>query len=192
MLNNGLTESVVHFDMHLAPSCSRDILGSIQKKLNTMILKYDERVNGIILAYSDIKLASNKARILKDCPFMQLSFYCRVLSFSPQSGDMVQAKVKKQSQDYIALTVMGMVNAVIPARQIDRYRWDADASCWVSDEDNEVQIQVGTLLSFSITNVKASSGNLSIVGTIKTEATVKPKKVKHKHKHKRVKDEQLA
>lgn len=35
-----------------------------------MILKYDERVNGIILAYSDIKLASNKARILKDCPFM--------------------------------------------------------------------------------------------------------------------------
>ncbi len=78
-------QSSVVVKMHLAPSFAGNVMQGVHEKLNRLLMRYNDDVRGVIVSYSNLRLART-GRILYDCPFVHFSVSAAVTAFAPAVG----------------------------------------------------------------------------------------------------------
>ncbi|SMN20732.1 similar to Saccharomyces cerevisiae YOR340C RPA43 RNA polymerase I subunit A43 [Maudiozyma saulgeensis] len=130
-VSNCITRVPITLYLSLAPIYLQNPEQGIMKQhLNPMVMKYNNKVNGIILGYDNLEIvdanplaeeSSSTTKLLKITPDTPYSFtWCTVELFvwQPQVGDILEGYVFIQSASHIGLLIHDAFNASIKKNNI--------------------------------------------------------------------------
>eukprot|EP00461_Guttulinopsis_vulgaris_P001577 UN01577 len=151
--------------IHLLPSKLANLKDGIRSILSSMLMRYDQQLQGVVLSYDKLELLDQNADIFLErttFTFYQIRF--RVLVYKPQVGSYVIGTVNTISEgDHIGLLVHDLFNAVVIGSKGLPDGWSLDKANqrWVHEGTNEV-IQVGSKLRLKVTRLDQSHGIISM------------------------------
>ncbi|KAG1445821.1 hypothetical protein G6F56_009779 [Rhizopus delemar] len=128
---SSFSQVVARLYIHLAPMWAGKAMEGVNEQLNAFLMKHVPEVDGIVLAHSDVKFASDKGKIMYDSPFAHFFISVKFLVWKPKKGSKLVGRINLQSEDHIGLLIYGTFNASIPKSRIPSttYEWK------VSEED---------------------------------------------------------
>ena len=161
------------------PALLGEALDAARTKLDYLVLKWQPAWNGALLSYSDEKLVRNEGLVLPFLPYVQLDISATFLVFAPTVGSTLVGKVHKVGSDYVGMLVLGVFNAVLPAKNIDKkylgsLRMKGKGATAekkkrrTEQAEGDVEdIEEGCLLRFRVQTLNLEGGLLTIVGSMK-------------------------
>ncbi|KAI9013289.1 hypothetical protein BC832DRAFT_549276 [Gaertneriomyces semiglobifer] len=155
--------------IHLPPSFVGNESQGIEEQLNRFLMRYIPEVDGVVLAYSDIKYLEPTGKIFYDSPFFHFHIRVRFTVYSPDLNSNVVGVVNKVSPDHIGLLVHGVFNASIPADNIRRgeFTWDEDTAGWRrTTGDDDVVVKPGSILRFTVVDLMKANEMLTLTGSL--------------------------
>jgi hypothetical protein len=93
----------VSMKMALLPSSSVNPMNHIKTQLSSMLFQYNEQLDGIPLAFSEVKFAEGKAygRILAEHPWLHCEILSKMVIFRPAVGSWIEGQITKVQIIYI-------------------------------------------------------------------------------------------
>ncbi|KAL3685482.1 hypothetical protein R1sor_003504 [Riccia sorocarpa] len=148
--------AVVHANIgvFVHPSRAANVKQGVHEILNSLLLKYNEEFDGVVLAYLKSKILDKSARILAGLtPYFHVNLTAKLLIFSPSPGMLIEGKVNKVEKDYIGVVVLGLFNAAIGVSDIREdlyYNESPNGREWVSESDERHSVKLGSIIRFSV------------------------------------------
>ncbi|CAA17787.1 DNA-directed RNA polymerase I subunit rpa43 [Schizosaccharomyces pombe] len=165
-----LYKQTVDLYLSIAPGHSRDPLNAIQEHMDSMILSKLPRINGIVLAYDNIRFLEKSAKVMYDSPFSFIWVRVDVLVFSPKKGDCLEGKINLVSPSHIGLLILGIFNASIPRKSIPK-DWifiepdtTEEQGRWKTNDGNI--LEPGKDLEFVVDGIQREAGLTMVQGTL--------------------------
>lgn len=94
-------------------------INGLQKDhLDPLLMSYYEPVGGVVIAYSNIRFETDKARIISESPFAHVWVTVDFLVWAPKKGNVLQGWVNLQSASHVGLLVENTWNVSIPKERI--------------------------------------------------------------------------
>mmetsp|Transcript_4967 Transcript_4967/g.12620 ORF Transcript_4967/g.12620 Transcript_4967/m.12620 type:complete len:278 (-) Transcript_4967:43-876(-) len=164
----------VRLSLSLLPSSLHNAMASIENCFRRMLLRYDDGLKGMMVAYDDIQIednaktktnASGHGWILNELPYIHYSVSCMALVFAPSVGCELQGVVSQCFASHLSILVYGYVNAMIPSSEIREagYVFDHDLETW-SKQGGSQSIAAGNKVNFLVEKVHECDGTLSMEG----------------------------
>ncbi|KAH0608145.1 uncharacterized protein H6S33_002197 [Morchella sextelata] len=94
------------------------INGLRKDHLDPLLMSYYEPLDGVVIAYDNIRFESDKARIAAESPFAHVWVTVDFLVWKPKKGDVLQGWVNLQSASHVGLLVENTWNVSIPKEKI--------------------------------------------------------------------------
>ncbi|TRY72873.1 hypothetical protein DNTS_021694, partial [Danionella cerebrum] len=85
----------------------------IEHELNKELLKFSSSLNGVPMAYSEIKVVGKHGDILDDQGFIHLNIEASFVIFKPESGSKLVGVVNKLAVGHVGCLVHGCFNASV-------------------------------------------------------------------------------
>lgn len=149
----GLSVSDADLVVYLHPSKSRNVSQAILRELSSLLFKFNETFDGVLLAYDVISL-DKKAKILPGVvPYFGLRLKANLLLFSPKPDMLLEGKVLKLSQESIHIIILGFSSAIITADNIRgefKYKTKDEEQFFASRSHKRHVIKVGTMIRFLV------------------------------------------
>ena len=103
----------------LLPASLIDVKHGIQKQLNSLLLKYNNSAEGVILAHEAMEMTDcGRGKILYEFPHVHYKIRTKVLTFSPVKGMKLRGNIVAAEgasfPSHIGLLVYDYFNAMIP------------------------------------------------------------------------------
>ena len=137
--------------LRVPPMHVGDVDGFFRKTLNSFIMRWHPRLQGIVLAYSDIRLLSPLGRIIFDQTPVRFSIESSLLVFTPTVGARAAATINQIGWDYIGLSLLGCFPCSVKRGQLKR-DWKLRDGFILAD-NGEREIQLGDRLFIEIHEV---------------------------------------
>eukprot|EP00316_Scyphosphaera_apsteinii_P017259 CAMPEP_0119320990 /NCGR_PEP_ID=MMETSP1333-20130426/54071_1 /TAXON_ID=418940 /ORGANISM="Scyphosphaera apsteinii, Strain RCC1455" /LENGTH=187 /DNA_ID=CAMNT_0007327839 /DNA_START=77 /DNA_END=640 /DNA_ORIENTATION=+ len=154
-----ITPSLREFDVKLALFLSPAFLGNaltgVRNKLNLCLLRYVDRLGGILLGYQNLKLVDHFAIISGDDPNLHIPVTMRALVFAPAIGEVLEGEITRLGKDHIALLVHGVFNASISIPAAKR----------TAEARRNAGHEVGDRIVFTVDSIHVADGLLSMKGS---------------------------
>lgn len=154
------------------PSSLEDPTTALEHELDSKIMTYDEAAGGVVLSYDQVRVEEpcGRARMFQDSHYIHFHVSARLLLFAPKVGSKLVGEVNFISNSSIGLLVHGVFNASIIDENIPD-DWDCgedeeDNVIWQNNDDEELKMEIGTLVSFGVTEVNHAEDVVSIQGTL--------------------------
>lgn len=164
---HALATVTARFTLHLHPSKTQDVMAGVREQLNMGLLRHSEDLGGVVLAYSDMRVAGGSARLHPYFPFLAVTATARATVFRPRKGQHLVGRVIKVGADYVGLLVLGVFNAAIGAQRIRReFKCSPESNSWVSMRDPTHRIKVGGYVRFAVDSALDSASLFSISGSL--------------------------
>ncbi|KAM9385706.1 DNA-directed RNA polymerase I subunit RPA43-like [Pholidichthys leucotaenia] len=90
----------------------------IKQELEGELLKFSRGLNGISLAYDDIKVVGHCGDIYDDSGYIHLDIEVKYIVFQPKKGQRLLGKVNKLGVSHVGCVVHGCFNATISRPQL--------------------------------------------------------------------------
>lgn len=156
--NDGVSNCIIRipisFYASLAPIYSQNPSQGIMKQhLNPMVMKYNSKVNGVVLGYKDLKIldadplndgsSDNKlVKLTADTPFGFTWCHVDLYVWQPHVGDVIEGWIFIQSASHIGLLIHDAFNASIKKNHIPEdwtfiHNEEEDTSSPSRDQNNE-------------------------------------------------------
>ncbi|CAM6099528.1 unnamed protein product [Calypogeia fissa] len=172
----GIRTVKVKVAAYVHPSRAADVPQGVHEILNSLLLRFNEQFEGVILAYLSPKLVGHTAKILSGLnPYFHVTLTAKLLLFSPAPGMKIEGKVNKIEKDYIGVVVLGLFNTTIG---VDDIRDDLEYStthhlgrAWISKIDNRHIIELGSLIRFSVKSLQETEHIIDICGSLSDNDT---------------------
>ncbi len=87
--------AVAVISLVLSPESVSSPLTHVKRHMNNLLFKFLDDVGGVLLAYSDLSLGSNHARIRGEHPWLYVRVNVKALVFKPFKGLVVPGEVSK-------------------------------------------------------------------------------------------------
>ncbi|CAK9326631.1 unnamed protein product [Citrullus colocynthis] len=149
----GLKVSEANMVVYVHPSKSKKVSQAVLRELGAMLLKFDEKFEGVLLAY-EAKIIDRNAKILSGVhPYFGVTIKAKLLLFSPKPNMLVEGKVVKLRQESIHIIVLGFASAVITDEVIRdefKHRTKHGEEMFVSRAHKHHVIKVGTMIRFLV------------------------------------------
>lgn len=156
------------------PAWANNVQKGVQEILNSLLFRCNEDLDGVVLAYLDLKIPSHIAKILPGLsPYFRVNLTAKLLIFSPKMGMMLEGKVNKIEEDYVGVLVLGIFNAAIgvtDTRDGFHFLEENLERAWVSDSQQHI-IKLGTIIRFSVKSVEEKDEFLDIAGSLEPSDT---------------------
>ncbi|ERM97269.1 DNA-directed RNA polymerase I subunit rpa43 isoform X2 [Amborella trichopoda] len=170
----GLKISKVDLTTYLPPSSS-NVQKGLLHQLSSILLRFNEKFDGVVLSFHDLKIKDKKAVVLSGLsPYFGVKLKAKLLLFSPKPGMLLEGTVNKLGKDYIGVIVLGIFNAAIAITDIREefhYEKDEDGEpIWVSTDHGDHVIRTGTVLRFLVESVTEDIF-IEISGSLKPSKT---------------------
>mmetsp|Transcript_4204 Transcript_4204/g.4871 ORF Transcript_4204/g.4871 Transcript_4204/m.4871 type:complete len:193 (+) Transcript_4204:97-675(+) len=136
----------------------------IEELLNARLLKYDPRLGGVLLTYSDIEVLGSIGRVFNELPEILYEVSLKALIFTTAEGMRMKGTVKDVTAGHITLLVCGAFQVSISKEQINRrFKFNVSSTSW---RDGDEVIKSGSDVWFKVCSVKSESGAWFIDGSI--------------------------
>ncbi|XP_022940043.1 uncharacterized protein LOC111445794 isoform X1 [Cucurbita moschata] len=149
----GLKVSDANLVIYVHPSKSKKVSQAVLRELGAMLLKFDERFEGVLLAY-EANIIDKSAKILSGVhPYFGVTIKAKLLLFSPKPNMLLEGKVVKLRQESIHVIVLGFASAVITDEDIRnefKHRTKHGEEMFVSRANKHHVIKVGTMVRFLV------------------------------------------
>ena len=109
----------VSFRISLSPVYILSIRKGIQEELKEQLMRYNEDLDGILVAYKNVQLIHNHARIINESPLLHCTVKLKALVLCPKIGSSMEGVVNKVGSNHVGLLVANVFNASIPATDLD-------------------------------------------------------------------------
>ncbi|XP_031474779.1 uncharacterized protein LOC116246981 [Nymphaea colorata] len=150
--------------VYLHPSASKNIMQAVRQQLSSLILKYDDRFDGVVLAHYDTKIQNKTARLMSSLtPYFGVRLRTKLLLFSPKPGMLLAGKVTTIGLDFVRVIVLGISVATISfddIREEFSYLENGDERMLRSTLHRRHVIQIGTILHFVAKSVEETTGDI--------------------------------
>lgn len=170
-----VVDAKVSFDVH--PCYAGNVRAGVRERLTSMLMKGNEMLPGVPLAFADVSIQGSKARILDGLsPYFKVHLALRWLVFAPTIGTALVGQVNNVADTYIGFVVLGSVNGSIAEANMGAFSCDLEAGPvpeWVDREsEGRHRIRVGSMIRFVVRGVhEANDGHMNIEGTLDAPRT---------------------
>lgn len=142
-------------------------MGGVKEQLNSLLLRYNEDLEGVVLSYTKERILSTQAKIHPYFPYFHVDVMALVFMFKPAVGIEIAGTVNAIGHDYIGVLVLGIFNAVIGRAQIPApIQCRPLENCWTSSHDRYSRIEVGSELRFAVHAVDHASDFFTLSGSL--------------------------
>ncbi|XP_029942783.1 DNA-directed RNA polymerase I subunit RPA43 [Salarias fasciatus] len=86
----------------------------IREELETELLKFSQRLNGVPLAYDNVRIVGQAGDIYDDSGYIHMDIEASFILFQPQKGQKLLGMVNKLGLSHVGCLVHGCFNASIP------------------------------------------------------------------------------
>ncbi|XP_048850324.1 DNA-directed RNA polymerase I subunit RPA43 isoform X2 [Brienomyrus brachyistius] len=136
----------------LSPMFLKKKKTGIQEQLNCELLKYSESMNGVPLAYDNIKVLGRHGDIYDDQGFIHLNIEATFAIFRPRKGQRLLGVINKVGVSHVGCLVHGSFNASIPKP------YQVSAEAW-----REAGFTVGDTLEFEVFQLDADAAGVLLI-----------------------------
>ncbi|KJE96309.1 hypothetical protein CAOG_006651 [Capsaspora owczarzaki ATCC 30864] len=170
MIASPFREINVRLYIHLLPHHAGRFNAAVHDHMNKLLMKYHEDLEGVVIAYSNVRLQQENGVILADNPHIHFYVSATLLVLCPIIGNKLVGQVDKIGVDHIGLLIYGTLNASIPRDSIGtNLECDGQQEYWYDINQPDYQIRVGSVLQFTVTRLQTSQDILSIEGSLATQ-----------------------
>ncbi|KAH9176509.1 hypothetical protein EDB89DRAFT_1846071 [Lactarius sanguifluus] len=106
------------------PVFANRLRDGVEEMLDTMTMRYEPTLNGVVLAHSDVHFLDPVAQLQGDSPFAICRVGFEALVWSPQRGMSLYGRVTLSSPDHISLLAHRTFNVSIPRHHIPIDQWE--------------------------------------------------------------------
>ncbi|KAF8273007.1 hypothetical protein EI94DRAFT_1677401 [Lactarius quietus] len=106
------------------PIFANRLRDGVEEMLDTMTMRYEPTLNGVVLAHSNVRFLEHVARLQGDSPFAICHVEFEALVWSPQRGMSLYGRVTLASPDHVSLLVHRTFNVSIPRHHIPADQWE--------------------------------------------------------------------
>lgn len=166
-LTGCFTRKHVELSISLLPSALSDVQAHLEDSVRSMLLKYSDTFEGILLSFDSLKVLQ-KGRILNELPNLHYRVALDGLVFTPAPQQTLSGCITESFHSHISLLIMNYFNASITAEELERcgFQFDTDLLQWYRDtEDNQMQLLQGETIQFTCAHFYVSRGIISIEGS---------------------------
>lgn len=158
----------VSFMLSLPPSSMANMSKAYNTCLQSMLLKYSDSLDGVMLSYSNVKVDESKnkgpyGRIIDELPSIHVFVTCDVLVFTPCVGKKLLGVVSESFPSHIGFLVFELFNAMVNSDSLTSsgFTFDTDLNQWVKDESG-MSIVEGDVMQFTIEKLHECEGLISL------------------------------
>lgn len=156
--------------IHLHPSSLLDIDLGIREHINSLLLAYNESLDGIPIAYSDLSRVSNTLHV---SPYFPLCDVCVNVTFTairPQRGMLLSGTVTEVSDTFIGILVFNLVNCVIPIERIEGFSYSIFQQKWKCQSDVAHTIGQGDAVRIRVEQIENHGGGyITVLASLPTQ-----------------------
>ncbi|GFS35966.1 DNA-directed RNA polymerase [Actinidia rufa] len=149
----GLKVSDAKLVVYVHPSKATKVSQAILRELSSLLFKFSEIFDGVVLAY-DVSTLSEVAKILPGVhPYFGVRLQAKLLLFHPKTDMLLEGKVVKLGQQSIHVIVLGFSSASIieeDIREEFKYKVKRGEEVFDSASHKRHKIKVGTTLRFLV------------------------------------------
>uniref|UniRef100_A0A5B6YFX0 DNA-directed RNA polymerase subunit n=1 Tax=Davidia involucrata TaxID=16924 RepID=A0A5B6YFX0_DAVIN len=149
----GLKVSDANLVVYVHPSKSKKVSEAILRELGSLLFKFSETFDGVLLAY-DVNILSEVAKILPGIhPYLGVRLKAKLLLFYPKPDMLLEGKVVKLGQQSIHVIVLGFSSAIITEEDIREefiYKVKHGQEVFASTSHKRHKIKVGTIIRFLV------------------------------------------
>jgi DNA-directed RNA polymerase subunit E'/Rpb7 len=149
----------------LLPIDLRSTVAAVENSLRTSLLRYNDQLGGVLLAFRDVSLLDDgQGRILDDLPHIHYSVTCTALLFRPVIGCTLIGSVKESFPSHISVTVFHYFNASIPTDSLHEsgFSYDPETLEWCTSDG--IPVSSGSDVKFELSSLHESGGIISLEG----------------------------
>ncbi|NXH21413.1 RPA43 polymerase, partial [Bucco capensis] len=137
----------------------------IRAQLDAELLRYSESLQGVPVAYDNIKVVGELGDIYDDQEFIHLNIEADFVIFSPKKGKKLVGVINKVAPSHIGCLIHGCFNASIPKpEQMSVVQWQ------------ELGFKIGDELKFQVLHLDSDAAGVFFIRGGLTKSSMKPKK----------------
>ncbi|XP_034931627.1 uncharacterized protein [Populus alba] len=149
----GLSKSDANLIVYVHPSQSKNVDKAILRELSSLLFKYSQAFDGVVLAYS-VDPQDKCARILSGVhPYFGVRLRANLLIFSPKPKMLLEGKLVKITRESIHCIVLGFSSAIITDENIRnelKYKAKHGEGAYVSRYHKRHVIKIGAVIRFEV------------------------------------------
>ncbi|NXG50967.1 RPA43 polymerase, partial [Psilopogon haemacephalus] len=136
----------------------------IRVQLDGELLRYSESLQGVPLAYDNIRVLGELGDIYDDQEFIHLNIEADFVIFSPKKGKKLVGVINKVAPSHIGCLIHGCFNASIPKpEQMSVAQWQ------------ELGLKIGDELKFKVLHLDSDIAGVFFIRGGLTKSSMKPK-----------------
>lgn len=140
--------------VYLHPSQTKDVTESVKREISSLLFKFNETFDGVLLAHGIVDVPSRHGKILSGLyPYIGVRLTANLLLFAPKPDTYLEGKVVKLSQESIHIVVLGFSAAIITEEDIRdefKYKVKGGEEMFRSTSHKRHIIKVGTMIRFLV------------------------------------------
>nr|XP_021393744.2 DNA-directed RNA polymerase I subunit RPA43 [Lonchura striata domestica] len=137
----------------------------IRAQLDAELLRYSESLQGVPVAYDNIKVVGELGDIYDDQGFIHLNVEADFIIFSPKKGKKLVGIINKVAPSHIGCLIHGCFNASIPKpEQMSIVQWQ------------ELGLKIGDELKFQVLHLDSDTAGVFFIRGGLTKSSMRPKK----------------
>ncbi|XP_069716415.1 DNA-directed RNA polymerase I subunit RPA43 [Phaenicophaeus curvirostris] len=137
----------------------------IRAQLDTELLRYSESLQGVPVAYDNIKVVGELGDIYDDQGFIHINIEADFIVFSPKKGKKLLGVINKVAPSHIGCLIHGCFNASIPKpEQMSIVQWQ------------ELGLKIGDELKFQVLHLDSDAAGVFFIRGGLTKSSMRPKK----------------
>ncbi|NXP25042.1 RPA43 polymerase, partial [Scytalopus superciliaris] len=136
----------------------------IRAQLDAELLRYSESLQGVPVAYDNIKVVGELGDIYDDQGFIHLNIEADFVVFSPKKGKKLVGIINKVAPSHIGCLIHGCFNASIPKpEQMSTVQWQA------------LGLKIGDELKFQVLHLDSDTAGVFFIRGGLTKSSMRPK-----------------
>lgn len=150
-----LTCRKIHLSASILPSGLGDVKASVDRCIREFLLKYNERIEGILLAYKNVHISKDgRGRIVEELPHIHYDVSCDAIVFAPVLKGQLKGRVTESFHSHISLVVFNYFNASISAAHLRAagFEYNSEKDMWY-EKKTEYVVEKASYIRFAIENV---------------------------------------
>ncbi|NXK62832.1 RPA43 polymerase, partial [Sylvietta virens] len=137
----------------------------IRAQLDAELLRYSESLQGVPVAYDNIKVVGELGDIYDDQGFIHLNIEADFIIFSPKKGKKLVGVINKVAPTHIGCLIHGCFNASIPKpEQMSIVQWQ------------ELGLKIGDELKFQVLHLDSDTAGVFFIRGGLTKSSMRKKK----------------
>lgn len=149
-----LKVSEANLVVYLHPSKTKAVPESIKHEISSLLFKFVDTFDGVLLAFEIVDYPNKHGRILSGLqPYVAVRIMANLLLFAPKPDTFLEGKVVKVAQESIHVVVLGFSAAIITQEDIRdefKYKIKSGEEVFRSTSNKRHIIKVGTMIRFLV------------------------------------------